>query len=391
MSASKPNCHLPSVDENGLVEEGKAHIFNGDANDVFYNPVQVFNRDLSVLAIRAFATLRRNEEHVKSAKSDKEPSNTKLKILESFGATGLRSIRYALELDDVIDLVVVGDLDAKAVRLIEANRERNQVDETKLRAVCSDANQLMYMSRYGGINATRAFILPAVGSTDSPAIQVPIDASTQISHFDVIDLDPYGSVGDFLDAAVQSVADGGILCITSTDMPILCGNNPEEFVDLCLSLLNEVNEEGPLSGMTMNSKIRGLLTAISEEGIDVPLYYHLPSLMNRVKVEAIKTSLFKSALLNLGFSATHFHREPQSIKTNAPPSVVFDILRKWAQEHPPKNPEKYEILKKEISTETPICFDPHPDAMSKTPGGVCKWLPNPAPYWGPKARAKSKR
>ena len=37
--------------------------------------------------------------------------------------------------------------------------------------------------------------------------------------YDVIDLDPYGTVAPFIDSAVQAVADGGLLCITSTDMP----------------------------------------------------------------------------------------------------------------------------------------------------------------------------
>lgn len=45
--------------------------------------------------------------------------------------------------------------------------------------------------------------------------------------FDVVDLDPYGSASPFLDAAVQAVADGGLLCITCTDMPVLSGNYPE--------------------------------------------------------------------------------------------------------------------------------------------------------------------
>jgi tRNA (guanine26-N2/guanine27-N2)-dimethyltransferase len=45
--------------------------------------------------------------------------------------------------------------------------------------------------------------------------------------FDVVDLDPYGSAAPFLDAAVQAVADGGLLCVTCTDMPVLSGNYPE--------------------------------------------------------------------------------------------------------------------------------------------------------------------
>ncbi len=36
--------------------------------------------------------------------------------------------------------------------------------------------------------------------------------------YDVVDLDPYGSPCHLLDSAVQSVADGGLLMVTATDM-----------------------------------------------------------------------------------------------------------------------------------------------------------------------------
>ena len=45
--------------------------------------------------------------------------------------------------------------------------------------------------------------------------------------FSIIDLDPYGSAAPFLDSAVQSLADGGLLMITCTDMAVLCGNHSE--------------------------------------------------------------------------------------------------------------------------------------------------------------------
>ncbi|XP_028390956.1 tRNA (guanine(26)-N(2))-dimethyltransferase-like [Dendronephthya gigantea] len=45
--------------------------------------------------------------------------------------------------------------------------------------------------------------------------------------FDVIDLDPYGSPAEFLDGAVQSISDGGMLAVTCTDMAVLCGNHSE--------------------------------------------------------------------------------------------------------------------------------------------------------------------
>jgi hypothetical protein len=40
-------------------------------------------------------------------------------------------------------------------------------------------------------------------------------------------VDPYGSAAPFIDSAVQAVSDGGLLCITCTDMSVLCGNYPE--------------------------------------------------------------------------------------------------------------------------------------------------------------------
>ena len=47
--------------------------------------------------------------------------------------------------------------------------------------------------------------------------------SIKTGGFDIIDLDPYGSVVPFLDAAITSVKEGGLLCITCTDTRVLCG------------------------------------------------------------------------------------------------------------------------------------------------------------------------
>jgi tRNA (guanine26-N2/guanine27-N2)-dimethyltransferase len=47
------------------------------------------------------------------------------------------------------------------------------------------------------------------------------------NRYDVVDLDPYGSPTPFLDSAVQSVSEGGLLCVTCTDMAVLCGNGAE--------------------------------------------------------------------------------------------------------------------------------------------------------------------
>ena len=41
--------------------------------------------------------------------------------------------------------------------------------------------------------------------------------------FRIIDLDPYGTAIPFLDSALQSVAENGLMCVTFTDLRNLCG------------------------------------------------------------------------------------------------------------------------------------------------------------------------
>ena len=43
----------------------------------------------------------------------------------------------------------------------------------------------------------------------------------------MVDIDPYGTAAPYLEAAMQAVDEGGLLCITCTDMPVLCGIYPE--------------------------------------------------------------------------------------------------------------------------------------------------------------------
>lgn len=44
--------------EFNTVTEGKATILTPKADEVFYNPIQQFNRDLSIMAIKAYDQLR---------------------------------------------------------------------------------------------------------------------------------------------------------------------------------------------------------------------------------------------------------------------------------------------------------------------------------------------
>lgn len=59
--------------------------------------------------------------------------------------------------------------------------------------------------------------------------------------------------------------------------------------------------------------------------------------------------LCRSALRRLGYRASHFHRDPQAVKTDAPAAVVFDLLRSHAALNPPANLEKLPVLSKPIT------------------------------------------
>jgi tRNA (guanine26-N2/guanine27-N2)-dimethyltransferase len=77
-----------TTSESESITEGSTTIYvtNAKSTDVFYNPVQQFNRDMSIAVINQFVKDRENDEVFKEKGG--------LTILESLSATGLRSIRY---------------------------------------------------------------------------------------------------------------------------------------------------------------------------------------------------------------------------------------------------------------------------------------------------------
>ncbi|KAL8851301.1 MAG: hypothetical protein Q9221_003746 [Calogaya cf. arnoldii] len=109
-----------------------------------------------------------------------------IRVLDALSATGLRALRYVKEIPHVIS-VTANDLSSSATASIKLNAEYNGITD-KIQSTTGDAKSLMYHT--------------AAHSKDL---------------FSVIDLDPYGTAVPFLDAAVQGVHDGGLLCVTCTD------------------------------------------------------------------------------------------------------------------------------------------------------------------------------
>ncbi|KNC87065.1 hypothetical protein SARC_00809, partial [Sphaeroforma arctica JP610] len=191
-----------------VIVEGKANgLFPADSS-VFYNPVQEFNRDLSIATIRMFEETLYAEQKAELLKkiARVEAKNIKwrdptepargIRILEGLSATGLRSMRFAKEIPNV-KTIVANDFSAEAVKTIAKNCEFNGIPEGLVQPNHDDCAMVCYKNR---------------NSKDQ---------------FHVIDLDPYGSPTTFLDGAIQAVAEGGLLCVTATDMAVLAGNHSE--------------------------------------------------------------------------------------------------------------------------------------------------------------------
>ncbi|MBI4095639.1 MAG: methyltransferase [DPANN group archaeon] len=162
------------------VKEGAAEIFVPKVekitsrNEVFYNPAQVVNRDISVL--------------LASCLLDKNAA-----VIDLLSASGVRAIRFAKEVG--LKNVYANDANPAAVRLIKKNAKQNKV---KLRIYNMRAHEF-FATRY----------------------------KREDKKFDYIDIDPFGTPVPFLDAAVKALNPrGGILAITATDTAALCGSAP---------------------------------------------------------------------------------------------------------------------------------------------------------------------
>lgn len=203
------------------VTEGKATILYPKTEKVFYNPIQQFNRDVSVLGIRAWSSLYGQTKKRKRYQS--EADQPFIKIIEGLAASGLRSCRYAKEIPQ-IKQVIANDLSPSAVEAIDRNAKFNGVEDI-VRGNQGDANLVMWNHK-----------------------QSPVH---------VIDLDPYGTAAPFLDAALQAVVDNGILLVTCTDLAVLAGNG---YPEKCFSLYGGTTVR---NDATHESALRLLLNTVA--------------------------------------------------------------------------------------------------------------------------------
>ncbi|KAF4615436.1 hypothetical protein D9613_003092 [Agrocybe pediades] len=231
-----------------LHTENTSHILLSE-NEAFLNPVQEFNRDLSVACIRVWseelnrakeqrwnkaqanklkraakptaeknvesmavdvgessATAKENGSASSSVKTSTGYRPYKFVILEALSATGLRSIRYAKEIP-LVKYVIANDLSAGAVEAMKRNISINGFEEFDASSAASKGANPKQMVHINEGDACHR------------------EEKNQV---DVVDLDPYGTAAPFIDAAIQCVNNGGLLCVTCTDLSVLATTNYPE-------------------------------------------------------------------------------------------------------------------------------------------------------------------
>ncbi|KAL1211377.1 tRNA (guanine(26)-N(2))-dimethyltransferase 2 [Cardamine amara subsp. amara] len=520
-----------------VVKEGEAEILMHKKNQVFFNKAQVNNRDMSIAVLREFISKRKQEHEAKLSKrtrsastaiekdsseaskeetpsenglnngehkvasedgpssASKEPAKTTQafaprepkppKVLEALSASGLRALRYAREIEGIGQVVAL-DNDLASVEACQRNIKLNGSE--------------------------------AISKVESHHTDARVHMLTHPKEFDVVDLDPYGSPSIFLDSAVQSVADGGLLMCTATDMAVLCGGNGEvcyskygsyplrgkychemalrillasieshanrykryivpvlsvqmdfyvrvfvrvytsasamkntplklSYVYQCIGCDSfhlqpvgrslpknnsvrylpaigpvvqqdcshcgkKYNMGGPIWSAPMHDpewvtsilnsvksmkdrypafdRISAVLTTVSEELLDVPLFLSLHNLCATLKCISPSAAMFRSAVINAKYRISGTHVNPLGMKTDAPMEVIWDIMRCWVKNHPikaqsPEHPGSV-ILSKEPLHQ--VDFSRHIGSLSKAQAKkVARFLPNPEKHWGPKLRA----
>jgi len=154
----------------------------------FYNPTMELNRDLSILICQWFIN----------------NSKKNLKILDGLAASGIRGVRFSNELEGDFE-VTINDWNPEAFYLIDKN-----IENLKLKnAVSSNCNLNSLLSE---------------------------------SKFDYIDIDPFGSPAYFIDSAIRSINNNGIIACTATDTATLCGTYPK----VCLRRYGAVPLHSPV-------------------------------------------------------------------------------------------------------------------------------------------------
>lgn len=170
----------------------------------FYNAAMTMNRDISILVLQYFINQK----------------DKLCYILDGMAASGIRGFRF---LNEVIGNfhVTINDFSDESFELIKKNAEKFDRETVEL----SNENIYTMLSK---------------------------------KSYDYIDIDPFGSPAIYIDSALRSIKNNGIIAVSATDTATLCGVYPK----VCKRRYNA----NPLHGSCMHeTALRILLGFIGQQ------------------------------------------------------------------------------------------------------------------------------
>jgi len=166
---------MPLITEHSIKIKAEMPKVVSQEMEVFYNPVMVSNRNISIQLLNSIEDTERN-------------------IADPLAGSGIRSLRFLKELKKgKIKQLFANDLKEYFFKTFKDNAQLNKVKLGKNVSLFNKEANL--------------FMLEQIG-------------------FDYIEVDPFGSPNPFLATAVNRISRGGIIAITATDTAALTGTYP---------------------------------------------------------------------------------------------------------------------------------------------------------------------
>lgn len=275
--------------EYTTIKEGLAHILvphdtptstdprmskeDTQKQQVFYNPIQQFNRDLSVLAIKTFgldSVQRKQDRHAKQLKKGpkkhKRPGKDVSEEAQTEGTTeeGDPTLKRKLAEGETNDeaapakkqkVTENGDATEQPEPAAAPEGQETSVKEptakeptpwrapftildalsaTGLRAL-RYAKEIPFATSITSNDMSRNAVESIKLNVKHNKLEDIIKPNTgnaiaymysycDKNGYDVIDLDPYGTAAPFIDSAIQAINDDGLLCVTCTDSAIFASH-----------------------------------------------------------------------------------------------------------------------------------------------------------------------
>lgn len=166
-----------------------------------------------------------------------------------------------------------------------------------------------------------------------------------------------------------------------------------EFIDQILAFAEEAEKSEDNVFGTI-PRIKGMLSVAKEELLE-PHHWSIAKLTKTLHCQSPPQDKILSAILNAGYDVSGSHTGPRCIKTNAPASFMWDVMRAWILLNPireesikPGSPGSVILERREPKTPIDFTYNPKCKSASKSQGLV-RYQMNPAENWGPKAKAAS--